>query len=165
MTSRDLLSTTGLELDYPLSVGVYDRYVDAQHAVDFLADKGFPVENLQVVGTELRSIERVTGRLTRGKVAAAGALSGFWIGLFVGLAFSLFSTRNQLGSLVTTPILGTAFGLVWGQLGYRTLTRHGSRDFASVNQVVATKYEVMVEHKFSAQAHELLATMPPSVSL
>lgn len=132
--------------------------------VDYLADHDFPVQNVEIVGTELRSIERVTGRLTRGKIAAAGALSGLWIGLFVGIAFSLFSDRNQLGFLVTTPLLGAVFGLAWSQLGYSTATRRGSRDFASVNQIVATKYEVFVENKHAARAHELHTAMPQAAT-
>jgi hypothetical protein len=165
MTQSQMFTAAGMELEYPLSLGVYERYVAAQQAVDFLADLDFPVQNLEIVGTELRSIERVTGRLTRGKIAAAGALSGLWIGLFVGIAFNLFSNRNQFGFLVSTPLLGAAFGLVWSQLGYSTATRRGTRDFASVKQVVATKYEVLVEHKHAARAHELLATMPREAAL
>lgn len=149
-----------VELDYPLSLGVYEQYGKAQQAVDFLADKNFPVQNVEIVGTELRSIERVTGRLTRGKVALAGVLSGLWIGLFVGIAFSLFGARNQLELIVTTIGLGAVFGLAWSQLGYSAVTRGGSRDFSSISQVVATKYEVLVEHKHADRARELLATMP-----
>ena len=160
MTRSHILTAARLELEYPMSLGVYDQYVNAQHVVEYLSDREFPVQNLEIVGTELRSVERVTGRLTRGKIAAAGALSGLWIGLFVGIAFSLFSDRNQVGFLLTTPLLGAGFGLVWSQLGYSTATRHGSRDFASINQVVATKYEVLVEHKHAARANELLAAMP-----
>ncbi len=62
-----------------------------QQAVDYLADQSFPVQNLEIVATELGSVERVTGRLTRGKIAAAGTLSGLWSGLFVGIGFNLFS--------------------------------------------------------------------------
>ena len=40
-----------------------------------------------------------------------------------------------------------------------TFTR-GQRDFSSVTSVVATKYEVLVEHKVAAQARELLAKLP-----
>jgi hypothetical protein len=160
MTSSQLSTAARMELEYPMSVGVYERYLMAQQAVDYLADQGFPVQNLEIVGTELRSVERVTGRLTRGKIAAAGALSGLWIGLFVGIAFSLFSNRNQLGFLLTTPLLGALFGLAWSQLGYSTATRNGTRDFASVNQIVATRYEILVAHTHAARAHELLATMP-----
>lgn len=158
MTTSQIPTAAGLALDYPLSLGVHDQYAKAQEVVDFLADNDFPVQDVEIVGTELRSRERVTGRLTRGRIAAAGALSGLWIGLFVGLAFSLFSERGQAGSLLTTPILGALFGLAWSQIGYRALTQRGTRDFASVNQIVATKYEVLVEHKHAARAHELLAT-------
>lgn len=151
----------GLDLNYPRSLGVYDDYPQAQRAVDYLSDNDFPVSNLAIVGTELRSVERVTGRLTRGRVAAAGALSGFWLGLFVGIAFALFSASGQLGFLLTTPLLGAVFGAVYGQLGFTALTRGGTRDFSSVSQIVATKYEVLVEHKLAEQARELLARMPP----
>jgi hypothetical protein len=151
-----------LSLEYPMSLGVYDEYGQAQHVVDYLADHEFPVQNVEIVGTELRSIERVTGRLTRGKVALAGAISGLWIGLFVGLAFALFSKQGQLGFLVTTPILGAAFMLIWSQLGFAAATRGGTRDFASVSQVVATKYEVLVAHNHIGRARELLAAMPPN---
>ncbi len=150
----------GLFLEYPLPLGVYDDYAQAQRVVDYLSDHEFAVSNLAIVGTELRSVERVTGRLTRGRVAAAGAVSGFWMGLFVGIAFALFSTEGQAGFLLTTPLLGAVFGLVWGQLGYTAITRGGTRDFSSVTQVVATKYEVLVEHKLAEAARALLAEMP-----
>lgn len=153
------IPSAGLSLEYPMSLGVFDDYTQAQRAVDYLADDGFPVQNVAIVGTELRSVERVTGRLTRGKVAAAGALSGLWLGLFVGIAFALFSKQGQLGFLITTPLLGAVFMLVWSQLGFHAATRGGTRDFASVSQVVATKYEVLVEHHVAERARGLLAAM------
>ena len=82
----------GLTLAYPLSLGVFDKYEDAQRAVDTLSDQGFPVENVLIVGTELKQLERITGRLTQGRVAVGGLLSGLWLGLFVGLVFSLFES-------------------------------------------------------------------------
>lgn len=160
MTSPSAVPLRVLDLDYPRSLGVYDDYPQAQRAVDFLSDNDFAVSNVSIVGTELRSVERVTGRLTRGRIAAAGALSGFWLGLFVGIAFALFSTQGRAGFLITTPLLGAVFGLVYSQLGFTALTRGGTRDFSSVSQIVATKYEVLVEHKLAEAARELLATMP-----
>lgn len=146
-------------LDYPQSLGTYDEYAEAQKAVDYLSDNEFPVENCLIVGTELKQIERVTGRLTYGRVAAAGAASGAWLGLFVGVIFSVFDTRNNsVATVFSTVLVGIVFGLVWALLGYAA-TR-GQRDFSSVKQVVATKYEVLVEHKFLANAQELLAKMP-----
>jgi hypothetical protein len=125
-----------------------------------LADRDFPVQNVAIVGTDLRTVERITGRLTRGTVAVAGAVSGLWMGLFVGIAFALFSRQGGVGFLITTPFLGAAFGLIWSQVGYRAVTRGGARDFSSESQVVATRYEVLVEHGFIAQARELVSVMP-----
>ena len=149
----------GLDLEFPLSLGVYDTYAEAQKVVDHLSDNEFEVQQVAIVGTELKTVERVTGRVTRGKVAAAGAISGLWMGLFVGLAFSLFASGNALGFLISTPIFGAVFGLVWSQIGFTALTRGGTRDFSSVSQVVATKYEVLVEHRFFERAQQLLADL------
>ena len=65
-----------------------------------------------------------------------------------------------LGFLITTPLLGAVFGLIWSQLGFTAVTQRGARDFASVSQIVATKYEVLAEHNVAERARELLAAMP-----
>jgi hypothetical protein len=149
---------SGLSLDFPQSLGVYDDYAAAQKAVDFLSDNEFPVENCLIVGTDLKQLERVTGRLTTGRVALGGALSGAWLGLFVGLIFSMFGDNNTLATILATALFGAVFGLVWALVGYAA-TR-GRRDFSSVTMIVATRYEVLVEHKHAARGRELLATMP-----
>jgi hypothetical protein len=149
---------SGLTLDFPQSLGVHDRYEDAQKAVDHLADHGFPVENCMIVGTDLKQVERVTGRLTTGRVAMGGLLSGVWLGLFVGLVLSLFGEGSVLAVIGSTALFGALFGVIWALVGYAA-TR-GRRDFTSVTQVVATRYEVLVEHKHAQQGRELLAQMP-----
>ncbi|MEO6472995.1 MAG: general stress protein [Aeromicrobium sp.] len=151
--------TPVFSLDYPQSLGTFDQYAAAQKAVDYLSDNEFPVQNCLIVGTDLKQIERVTGRLTYGRVAGAGAASGAWLGLLIGLIFSLFSDKNNsVATVLSTVLMGLVFGLVWAILGYAA-TR-GQRDFSSVKQVVATKYEVLVEHKFLVTAQELLNKMP-----
>lgn len=142
-----------LTLEWPSSVAVFDQYAQAQKAVDHLADNAFPVQNVMIVGTDLRQVERVTGRLTQQKVALGGLASGMWMGLFVGLIFSIFDGQG-MRTIITTVLFGALFGLVWALLGY-AFTR-GKRDFTSVSQVVATKYEVLVEHQVQAQAREML---------
>ncbi len=145
-----------LSLDYPMSLGIFDKYEDAQRAVDTLSDKAFPVENCLIVGTELKQLERVTARLTWGRVALGGMLSGVWLGLFVGLILMLFTqTSNPLNLVLLTVAYGAVFGLVWSVVGY-SFTR-GARDFSSVSQVVATKYEVFCEHKFAQEGRAILA--------
>jgi hypothetical protein len=146
-----------LRLEYPQSLAVYDDYAAAQKTVDFLSDNKFPVQHLMIVGTDLKRVERITGRLTTARVALGGVLSGLWLGLFVGLIFSFFVDDSILAMLVSTMLLGAVFGVTWALLGY-ALTR-GQRDFSSVTQVVATRYEVLVEHKVAADARELLAKL------
>ena len=150
-----------LALEYPMSLGRYERYEDAQKAVDYLSDHEFPVQNVLIVGTDLKQLERVTGRLTRGRAAIGGLISGAWLGLFVGFIFALLDTSSSAGfaSILATMAFGALFGLVWSLIGYQ-ITR-GPRDFTSVTQVVATQYEVLVEHKFAVQARELLTQMDP----
>lgn len=138
-----------------MSLGVFDRYEDAQATVDHLSDHEFPVQHCLIVGTELKALERVTGRLTTGRAALGGALSGVWLGLFVGLVFALFARPSDaLMTVLWTSLFGAFFGLVWAVIGY-AMTR-GRRDFTSVRQVVATRYEVLTEHKYAERARELL---------
>lgn len=148
-----------LQLEFPQSLGTYDDYAQAQKAVDYLSDREFPVQNCMIVGTELKQVERVTGRLTYGRAAAAGAASGAWFGLLVGLIFGIFTDQGSwLPTVVGALLIGLVFGVVWGVIGY-ALTG-GRRDFTSISQVVATKYEVLVEHRHLAKAQEILATLP-----
>ncbi len=148
----------GLTLEFPQSLGVYDDYAAAQQAVDYLSDQEFPVENCLIVGTDLKQLERVTGRLTTGRIALGGLLSGLWLGLFVGLIFSLFGEEDAFATILSTMLFGALFGVVWALIGY-AVTR-GRRDFSSVSMIVATRYEVLVEHKHAARGRELLAQAP-----
>jgi hypothetical protein len=147
-----------LQLDFPQSLAVYDDYAAAQKAVDFLSDQEFPVENCMIVGTDLKQVERITGRLTTNKVALGGALSGLWLGILIGILFTLFDSNSGLLTVVTTALFGVVFGIVWALVGYAAA--RGQRDFSSVRVVVATRYEVLVEHKLLARAQQLLAELP-----
>src|SRR5207244_7865828 len=119
------------------TVASYTSYEQAQEAVDRLSDQRFPVENIEIVGSGLRTVERVTGRLTRARAAAAGAASGAWFGLFIGLLLSIFTTGPWLGLLVVGAVIGAAWGALFGFLGHAA-TR-GARDFASARTLVAMR--------------------------
>lgn len=148
-----------LALNFPMSLGVFDKYEEAQRAVDYLSDEEFPVENCMIVGTDLKQVERVTGRLTYGRATMAGAASGAWMGLFVGVLLSLFSSNDSAFGIVIAGVLfGVVFGMIMGLVGYAA-TR-GRRDFTSVSQVIATRYEVLVEHNQLERAQQLLLRMP-----
>jgi hypothetical protein len=126
--------------DMGLLIASYDRYVDAQWAVDTLSDHGFPVERVSVVGSDLRLVEKVTGRLTVARAALAGALTGAWIGLLVGLVFSIVSPWT-LTPIAYGVLIGVGFGAVWGAVAH-ALTR-GTRDFTSLHGLEAGRYDVV----------------------
>ena len=147
------------KLEYPQSVGVFDTYAEAQKAVDHLADNDFPVKNLAIVGTDLRLMERVTGRRTWGTVLGQGVMSGLSTGFIVAIFMMvLFPGQNFLNQLLTALVIGVFIGLLFAVLGY--LVSRGQRDFTSITQTVATKYELLCEHKVVAQAREILGRAP-----
>ncbi len=148
----------GPPAEFPQSLGVYQEYAAAQKAVDFLSDHEFPVQNCMIVGTDLKQVERITGRITTSRWRSAACCPALWLGVFVGLVFALFDSGSTLVTVLSTALFGALFGLIWALVGYAA-TR-GQRDFSSVRVVVATRYEVLVEHKFLAQAQELLAQLP-----
>lgn len=69
------------------------------------------------------------------------------------MIFALFDTSGfAWTSVLMTVVFGAVFGAIWAFVGY-SLTG-GQRDFTSVTQVVATKYEVLTEHKHAARGRE-----------
>lgn len=146
-------------LEYPQSLGVYNTYAEAQKAVDHLADNDFPVKNLAIVGTDLRLMERVTGRRTWGTVLGQGVMSGLSTGFIVAIFMMiLFPGPAFLVQLLTALLIGVTIGLLFAVIGYAV--SRGQRDFTSITQTVATKYELLCEHKVVGQARELLTRAP-----
>lgn len=147
------------KLEYPQSVGVYGTYDEAQQVVDYLADARFPVENLCIVGTELKSIERVLGRRSWGTVVGTGVQTGLSTGLMITLVMWLLNPGTNFLVLAIYALgIGIAIGIVMAALSY--WMSQGKRDFTSVSQTMATKYELLAEHKVATQAREIVATMP-----
>jgi hypothetical protein len=140
-----------------VQVGSYDTYEQAQAAVDHLSDEKFPVENVTIVGSDLKMVETVTGRLTTGRAVAAGAAGGAWWGLFVGLLLGIFSTDggDWIGSVLTGLIVGLVFGAAFGGMGYAA-TR-GRRDFTSTSKITAGRYDVMCNPANAEDARAQLA--------
>lgn len=151
-------SGSPFELQFPQSIGTFDSYPQAQKAVDYLADEKFAVENIVIVGTDLRLVERVTGRRTWGTVLRDSALSGVGTGLIVALIFMLFLPSNPVALFAAALGFGVFVSMVFGALAYAFSA--GKRDFNSIAQTVATKYEVLCEHTLAEQAREMLQKLP-----
>ena len=140
------------------TVGSYTSYLDAQKAVDYLADQQFPVHLVSIVGNDLKMVERVTGRLSYPRVALSGALSGMWFGLFVGVMLSFFTPAGGTFSIISSVLMGAAFFMLFGIVTYAM--QRGKRDFTSTSQVVATNYDVIVAFEAAHEARRLLQQLP-----
>ncbi|MCZ3389361.1 MAG: hypothetical protein LH645_09660 [Actinomycetia bacterium] len=137
-------------------------YKEAQQAVDFLSDHEIEVSGIQIVGTGLRMVETVTGRMSYGRAAGAGMVSGAWFGLLVGMLLGLFANPDQDPSWTTLLLLGVLwgamFGIVYGLIVHAA-TR-GRRDFSSRSKMEASQYEVTCPVPVSGKARQKLAEMP-----
>ncbi len=144
------------------TIGSYTSYLDAQKAVDYLADEKFPVRHVSIVGNDLKMVERVTGKLSYPRVALTGAMTGAWFGLFIGVMLSFFDSSSNAGApfsnVLTSILLGAALWMLFAIIGYAA--QRGKRDFTSTNQVLASSYDVIVTPDVAGEARRLLAQLP-----
>ena len=137
-----------------VEVASFGSYLDAQAAVDLLSDKAFPVQFVTIVGTDLKMVERVTGRLTYGRVTLAGLAAGAWFGLFVGILLFMFGGSEAGLSVLSAIALGAGFGALFSLISYSFTG--GKRDFTSSSQIVAAAYTVLCASEHAGAARELL---------
>ena len=140
------------------TVATYQVYRDAQRAVDYLSDEHFPVERVTIVAEGLRFEEQVTGRLGWGRALINGALGGASTGIFIGFVFGLFSLVTPLVSALTLALYGLVFGAIVGALFGLLFYSFsgGQRDFTSVGNIRAQRYDVVVDGEVADEAQRLL---------
>ena len=136
----------------------FDRYTDAQAAVDSLADRGFPVERLAVAARDLVLVEQVTGHRTMWRAVAEGASAGAVIGALLGFFFGLFDWVQPLVSAVALAFWGILLGGIVGAgvnaAGHWGL--RGRRDFSSVTGLEAGRFDLVADTEAAAGARALL---------
>ncbi|NIJ06012.1 general stress protein [Frigoribacterium faeni] len=142
-------------------LGTYASYPEAQAVVERLSHAEFPIRQLAIIGNELTTVERVTGRLTYGRAALAGAVTGLWIGVFVGAVMLLFSPDTaSVATLVAAALIGAGFGMLYGLASFAISRRR--RDFTSTHQVLARSYQIVVDPELTLRAQQILAAPPAS---
>lgn len=140
-----------------VTIATYQNYRDAQRLVDYLSDNQFPVQHASIVGTDLRLVEKILGRVTTGKAALAGLASGAWFGLFIGLLLGIFTNSNWFAVIITTLLIGAAWGAIFGAIAHAATG--GRRDFASSSQLQASQYAVNVDAEHADQARHMVVQM------
>lgn len=154
-----MMPTSAIRLD-PVStawntIASYDSYPQAQAAVDHLSDAGFPVHYLDILGSDLRLVESVSGRLTKSRAALGGGVSGVWLGLFAGLLLSLFTVGHGLLSLLAAGALAGALCGAGLAFAAHAMTR-GHRDFASTRTITALRYDLIARGGHAERARVML---------
>ncbi|WP_328453164.1 general stress protein [Amycolatopsis sp. NBC_00438] len=146
-------------------IGTYENYSEAERAVDYLSDNGFPVERVAIIGSDVKLIEQVVGRLNHGGAALRGAGSGALTGLLIGWLFGIFNWFTPLLAAFTLALYGLVFGAVIGAIfGLAThALQRGRRDFASVRVMTPSRYEVVADDAVADEAKSLLAKMTGGV--
>jgi hypothetical protein len=130
-----------------------DRYEDAEAIVDRLADDGFPVEHVVIVGRDLRYVEQVTGHLDAWKAGLSGAGSGALLGLFFGFLFGIWLAHDGtslLAILAYWALFGSVFGAVIALVGHAA--SGGRRNFVSIPGVQARRFDVLVGGGYADEA-------------
>jgi hypothetical protein len=135
-----------------------DSYAEAQSTVNRLAHAGFDVSMVAIVGRDLVTIERVTGRLTYARVAFRGALNGSWFGLFFSLIMTTLGGGTDSTALPAVIAIGAGIGMLLSLATYSF--RRRQHDFSSVQQVVASRYEVLVAQGTVESARQKLESAP-----
>jgi hypothetical protein len=140
------------------TVASFPSYEAAQKAVSTLIAGDIPAKEIAIVGSGLRSIERVTGRLGYATAARSGAINGLLLGLFFSAIFVLGNPSVPISAFVGVLFVGIAFGMLLSLVTYALVRRR--RDYASVMQVVAEHYDVTVLPSSIHRARQIMGSSP-----
>jgi xanthosine utilization system XapX-like protein len=140
--------------DVGQAVASFPSYEAAQKAVSTLITDEIPARDISIVGKDLRSIERVTGRLGYASAARSGAINGLLLGLLFSAILVIGSPSVPIQAFVGVLFVGIAIGMLLSIVTYSFVRRR--RDFASVMQVLADRYEVTVAPTSMQRAREAL---------
>ena len=133
-------------------VATFTEYDGAVAYVENLIEKDFPVGAIAIVGNDLRSVERVRGRLSYATVALRGAVNGAWLGFLIGIIFAPDMLTSVQGT-ITMALFGCGAGILLNVIRFSLVRR--KRAFISVAQFVAKSYQVQVPADLVAKAHEI----------
>lgn len=136
-----------------------DTSTEAQSVVNRLAKANHPMTDIAIVGRDLVTVERITGRLTYARVAMAGALNGAWFGLFFGAMLTVTSDSYNAAFLPASVAIGVGIGSILRLVFFAA--RRNRQEYTSVSQVVASRYDVIVPAGTADRARLSLEVIAP----
>jgi hypothetical protein len=144
------------------SLGEFSSYKEATDFVNRLIEGEFAAAKISIIGSDLKLVERVRGRLGYGRVALGGALTGIWIGLLLAILFGAgieVTADNQINYVperfIAALVIGIGVGMLINIL--RFSFSKNKRNFVSAPVSVAQSYQVVVPNEAADAAREALA--------
>lgn len=150
------------ELPTGVEVASFRQYHEVLAAMEKLSTEEFPVQKVSIVGSDMRSVERVVGAMSYAKAALSGALSGAWIGFFFGLLLMLWGGAESAGFFAFAILVCVGFGMISGVISYALSKKR--KNFRSVSQLIPAVYTLVVEPDGAGEARRILGpsvTLPP----
>lgn len=127
-------------------VASFPDYASAAQFVDRLSEADVDVTGIRIVGSDVRLVETVLGRLGWTRATLQGAAGGVPIGMLVGLFLGLFDPVAPLTSALFGLLFGALIGLVVGALlGAARRALRGRDGFASTTTLTAGRYDVLAD--------------------
>ncbi|MFT4052855.1 MAG: hypothetical protein QM677_11490 [Microbacterium sp.] len=145
---------SGAPQEHGEKIADFSTYVAAQQAVSQLVQADIPARDIAIVGHGLRSVETITGRLGYAGAARSGAINGILLGLLFSAVFVLGTPSAGIQLFLGVMLVGVAIGMLLSLAMYAMLRRR--RDYTSMTQVVADRYEVTVLPRSIHRAREIV---------
>lgn len=127
------------------SLASFTDYKQAVSFVEKLIENDFPAKLVSIIGTDLKTVETIKGKLGYGRVSLSGAITGSWLGMFFALIFGFTGTGNEqvlVSNVLAGIIIGAGIGMLINIVRF-SVTKN-RRGFISGQAVIAKKYEVVV---------------------
>jgi hypothetical protein len=145
------------------TLATFADYKLAVSYVESMIENDFPARLVSIIGTDLKSVESIKGKLGYGRVSLSGALTGSWLGMFFGLVFDATGTGTEallLTNVAAGVVIGAGIGMLLNVIRF-SLTKN-RRGFISGQMVVAKKYEVVVPKEQLQLAKKAVAAAKPA---
>lgn len=153
----------GIPQEHGEKIADFATYPAAQKAVSQLVEADIPARDIAIVGHGLRSVETVTGRLGYAAAARSGAVNGILLGLLFSAIFVLGTPNAAIQLFIGVMLVGIALGMLMSIITYSIVRRR--RDYTSITQVLADRYEVTVLPRSIHRAREVVGrTVAPAAT-
>jgi hypothetical protein len=141
------------------TVASYAGYAEAESAVEWLVQHGFPVQRGAIVGTGLRSVEQLSGAMSARRAALLGVGPGILVGALFALLAGVFPWASGSAEVLLYAVgVGALLGSASGALLHEALSG-GRRDFVSNTGIEAERYDLQVDEDSADEAKRLLDAM------